>query len=1206
VVRRRVRKHPYRLHISGLVAVLVLLLVVLVLMLVRTRSVSLSPDNFVPLALPHPDDLVKQEEHLALLALVAPGTESVTAVKTGMWSDPTVWSGGQIPGNEAKVLIPLGMVVTVDGKRSERLWWIRVNGELRFREDVVTELLVDTLIVDVSGKLTMGTKDAPIAGNVIARIVFIDRGVIDTTWDPHLLSRGLISHGALEVYGEERTAFVSLAVAPAKGATELVLDTPAKNWRVGDEVKIPPTEPYFSIVGNNPNVPNDKEETRIIRSVSSDGLRIGVDALLYDHAPPAVPAEFSPLKMYVVHLTRNVIFQSENAQNTTRHGHIMMMHSPKVNAYYFAAIDTGRTTTLAATDPVVVNGVLQSGGENVRGRYMFHFHRTVPNAGAVPALVKGAVVRQSFDKIGARWGYVNHDSHVVFEDDVSYNVPGAGFVTEIGNEVGVFRRNFALRSINNRALNNFLPETDIRGQNDWGDSGNGFWGQSPLPVYEDNIAAGHVGFGFILFPFGKTEGGRTESPVVLGANIPDEFKEIMPKDPDGVPNSFNSGVGFEGASTRAITVIPFNTNKRNTIFASGGGLETWFHRLSSPMTASGHGDQIDDVRIWGVRHAGINLKYTSNVRFKGGIVIGNQNKPLPFNPRVIREPWRRNLATTGHCISMNVNAKSNSFEDMYVSGCTVGVRAHMLGTQFMRDMVFSHNIVDIAVMPVQSSAGNNRYLQFDGMKHLGAPTDILGSQSHYDVKMDTMIVRIAQAASSEAQEVDNFVDSDYVRYNGKVLYFKEQAASGIPFTSSDLAYASTLGNESIGYPFDLPENAKYIDKTNQQLKELYGVAFGGRVAPASAHEEPGIYGLVADACAEQTIELPVCVSRSCTADKKNEFKLDATKCVDSDPCTAEQCTLLGCKFTLVDSAECKQKNTDCKDSDSDGVLNYDAVKCPSGKDGNPMSPVCKLATGYTDSGDTIPLGRDVYLSVLTRDVRSPLLFSAIMKQKVGEIRFMQDPSLLFRDAYGCIQPLPLDIVAKMESRMISVDTALEPRLNKPARLVFYGITESNPVIRKDGVECSECTIVSHDTASGRLVVLVSGFSTYTVDNPDGSVPSPPSAQPPASPGAGGGGSSGGSSVPADSGSSSSGDLYPTAPAGGYVTPTSEGTVGGDDTTSASDSEGAKPLVSISARARVLLIGGMVLGIMLVVIIIVVLYIRGNRISNSDIPINVLR
>ena len=536
MVRRRVRKHPYRLHISGLVAVLVLLLVVLVLMLVRTRSVSLSPDNFVPLALPHPDDLVKQEEHLALLALVAPGTESVTAVKTGMWSDPTVWSGGQIPGNEAKVLIPLGMVVTVDGKRSERLWWIRVNGELRFREDVVTELLVDTLIVDVSGKLTMGTKDAPIAGNVIARIVFIDRGVIDTTWDPHLLSRGLISHGALEVYGEERTAFVSLAVAPVKGATELMLDVPVKNWRVGDEVKIPSTE-YRDEIVNRPSL-YDYEETRIIRSISSDGLRVGVDALVYDHLPPVISG-FPMLDTYVVHMTRNVILESESKQDATRHGHIMIMHSPKVDARYFAAIDTGRTTTQPATDPVVVNGVLQSGGENVRGRYMFHFHRTVPNVGAVPALVKGAVVRQSVDRIGARWGYVNHDSHVVFEDDVSYNVPGAGFVTEIGNEVGIFRRNFALRSVTN-AINS-LASSDIREHNDWGVEGSGFWGESPLPVYEDNVAAEHSGFGFTLFPFGKTEGGRTESPVVLGANIPSELRKIMPKDPDGVPNSFNSG-----------------------------------------------------------------------------------------------------------------------------------------------------------------------------------------------------------------------------------------------------------------------------------------------------------------------------------------------------------------------------------------------------------------------------------------------------------------------------------------------------------------------------------------------------------------------------------------------------------------------------------------------------------------------------------------
>jgi hypothetical protein len=44
------------------------------------------------------------------------------------------------------------------------------------------------------------------------------------------------------------------------------------------------------------------------------------------------------------------------------------------------------------------------------------------------------------------WGFVNHSSNVVMEDNVAYDVIGASFTTEAGDEIGAFRRNLAVKS----------------------------------------------------------------------------------------------------------------------------------------------------------------------------------------------------------------------------------------------------------------------------------------------------------------------------------------------------------------------------------------------------------------------------------------------------------------------------------------------------------------------------------------------------------------------------------------------------------------------------------------------------------------------------------------------------------------------------------------------------------------------------------------
>jgi len=61
---------------------------------------------------------------------------------------------------------------------------------------------------------------------------------------------------------------------------------------------------------------------------------------------------------------------------------------------------------------------------------------------------------------------------------------------------------------------------------------------------------------------------------------------------------------------------------------------------------------------------------------------------------------------------------------------------------------------------------------------------------------------------------------------------------------------------------------------------------------------------------------------------------------------------------------------------------------------------------------------------------------------------------------------------------IYLNSASLPALNKPATLTIYNVPYNNPIIRRDGSVCNDCTVQSFN--SGTLVFNVTGFSNYTL------------------------------------------------------------------------------------------------------------------------------
>ena len=204
---------------------------------VSDRQSSETITSLVPLA----TDTSLAKEHLALMQLVRYDQVTNYAIRSGDWSNPTIWHGGVVPASGARVLIPVGVEVTVDSMIPARLATIRVDGTLSFDTTHNTQLQVDTLVVSDCGEFEMGTADAPIAAGVTARLLITDNGAIDRSWDPYGISRGLITQGSVSIYGAAVTSYTTLMLQPVAGSQILTLSSIPAGWKVGDSVVIAAT-----------------------------------------------------------------------------------------------------------------------------------------------------------------------------------------------------------------------------------------------------------------------------------------------------------------------------------------------------------------------------------------------------------------------------------------------------------------------------------------------------------------------------------------------------------------------------------------------------------------------------------------------------------------------------------------------------------------------------------------------------------------------------------------------------------------------------------------------------------------------------------------------------------------------------------------------------------------------------------------------------
>ena len=740
--------------------------------------------------LAHPSNPTLQSEHSAAMDLADPAEATHVAVASGDWLSPDTWSGGVIPGSGSRVLIPENFSVEVSAELDSPLEWVRVNGVLRFADSQNTSLKLGTLVTAPGSLLQIGDSLNPINADVTARIVFADLGPLDVSKDPLLLGRGAILHGTTSFHGARKTTKLAVERDPRQGDRELLLQEVPEGWQPGDRLVV---------AGTRPDAQGD--EVVIVEAIEGNRVVIATP-LSDDHITPR-----DHLKVHVANLSRNVILSSESKE-LDRRGHVMFMHSRDVEVAYAAFNDLGRTDKLRPLDNPYFDDegfYVEGTGGNAGGRYSLHFHRNGVKRNAPPAVVRGSVVSGN-----PGWGFVNHSSYVDFIDNVAYDVVGAAFSTEAGNEIGSFQNNIAIRM-------HGTGEEPISRQEegDFGHAGDGYWLQGPGVSVENNIAVGATGSGLILYAEPLFEDGLGVTAFSSG-NLPDPALA-------------------EGAESVPVSLAPLTLFRGNESYGSRLGAQIYYHRTLITIEEEQQGQAslvfplsvVEDMDLWSNAN-GMMLNYTVDTQFSDISIIG----PADGSGDIGLDAG-----------SNFYNRGTHLYDNLVIADYEIGFALPRSGSIEVVGGYFD-NLTDFYINEPRQLG---RRLRFSGDLRFGDRRDGVVDGERVPRSYFELDPEFAPAADSANEHflLDDQVILDFGPYRNQQLYFYEQSADYILFPEAPDQLTPDDPGPTIGDEF--------IGLSNGGIQSLVDNSFGGAIAPENAVEIDRIQGLVGSPAAEMPV-----------------------------------------------------------------------------------------------------------------------------------------------------------------------------------------------------------------------------------------------------------------------------------------------------------------------------------------------------------------
>ena len=826
-------------------------------------------------------------------------------------------------------------------KNNLRLHTVGVQGSLIFSPDKDLLMVFETMVVTSTGALTINEDSGHTARLLIAAPDWSSFSLahpFDTSLDPFEFARGLISHGALNIKGEDVTPFITLPqltrndnnIVPVRvtNGTAAALNAPGsfkftvptsmaiKGWSVGDRIVVSGTDPSKV----NPATGTSSDEEAVITNIvkNADGsstifaqVQMAVlqssdllapptaiktmGGLQFDHILPKDPSGKEYLNsdgtaafgVQIANLTRNINIQSEDPYHTMARGHTMFMHNANVNIAGVGFLGLGRSDKRTVVDDVqfytkeIIDALNQAAslqtppgpqipasmigefipgtGLNPRGRYAAHFHRaginetdgTDPNnpilKAGLPAEVQDSVVVDS-----PGWGFVSHTSNVNFDNNVAFNIMGASFVTEAGNEMGRFVGNLAIKGI---GANTGEGIESRKVKQDFGFQGDGFWFQGPAIQVDNNIAVSqhHDGFVFFTVPlvqnysWADPKSVDPTHPTILSAR---QGAKMNTKMLASVYDAALIGL-LRGADKLDKSVepgnIPILSFKNNTAIADSVGMETWFHLLGANFPRN-LGSQIVGLKVANTRGTAMFDPYTNLTTVKDTLLIGNPSSPSG--------------------VGMNRNSVTANFtyDNVTIRGFELGIAIPVNGLDIVQGGTFQ-NKRNLEITTANSQTRTvllNDKFAADGISVTNQLTFLsLPTAAHEAARIN---VDLRTSYNPKDRDLSKMFNPDIIRMGSvwlnsfalgihpesgpKQLYYYQQAAEFKPFPAKDekgnsIDYGGAV-KDSFGNVVDfsgIEVPSELLDKTNSQLFSSLGLSIGGTVAPAGAVNGMSTFGI---------------------------------------------------------------------------------------------------------------------------------------------------------------------------------------------------------------------------------------------------------------------------------------------------------------------------------------------------------------------------
>jgi hypothetical protein len=410
-----------------------------------------------------------------------------------VWSAPTTWEGGVVPGAGARVLIRAGHTITYDAKADAVIRAINVAGTLAFAGDKDTVLNVGLIKIQPgeeysedgfdcdahaskpeAGKsppaLIVGTQDAPIVKSALIRLHYAEGMNKETC--PALICCG----GRMDVHGQPLSrAWVKLAASAKPGDTVASLAEEVKGWKVGDLVIITGTQTHGSAKTES------LTEERTITALEGTKLTLDKPLTMAHLGEGEYRAE-------VANLSRNVVVESAAPDGVRGH---TMYHKYSTGSLGYAEFR-------------------HLGKKDVLGKYAIHFHL------CRDTMRGSSVVGCSIWDSDNRWVTIHGTDYLVVRDNVGYRSIGHGYFLEDGTETyNLLDQNLAVGATRGKRLPKQVLPFDAN-------EGAGFWWTCSLNGFTRNVATecGNYGFRYeatptsalkLIFPIRQPDGSRKET-----------------------------------------------------------------------------------------------------------------------------------------------------------------------------------------------------------------------------------------------------------------------------------------------------------------------------------------------------------------------------------------------------------------------------------------------------------------------------------------------------------------------------------------------------------------------------------------------------------------------------------------------------------------------------------------------------------------------